>query len=89
MISKEKTIPIAITYGIKSLGIFGSYARSEATDDSDIDICVEKGSLRILLQYFAFVAELENAPGCHVDVVTTEIEDKKFLNQILKERILL
>lgn len=86
---KEKSTPIAMSYGIKSLGIFGSYARNEATDDSDIDICVEKGSLRSLIQYFAFVDELEKSLGCHVDVVTTEIEDKKFLDHVLKERILL
>lgn len=54
-----------------------------------IDICVEKGSLRNLLQYFSFVDELEKKLGCHVDVVTTEIDDKKFLEQILKERVLL
>lgn len=86
---KEKTTPIARAYGIQSLGVFGSYARNEATDDSDIDFCVEKGSLRSLLQYFAFVDELEKELGCHVDVVTTEIEDKRFLNHMLEERILL
>lgn len=86
---KEKAIPIAMSYGIQSLGIFGSYARNEATDDSDIDFCVEKGSLRSLLQYVSFVDELEKNLGCHVDVVTTEIEDKQFLNRILKERVLL
>ena len=86
---KEKTTPIAVSYGIQSLGVFGSYARNEATDASDIDICVEKGSLRSLLQYFAFVNDLEEKLGCHVDVVTTEIEDKNFLNHILRERILL
>jgi hypothetical protein len=86
---KEKTVPIAKSYGIQSLGIFGSYARNEATDDSDVDICVEKGSLRSLIQYFAFVQELEKILGCHVDVITTEIEDTDFLNHVLKERILL
>lgn len=86
---KEKTIPIAIAYGIQSLSVFGSYARNEATNNSDIDICVEKGELRSLFQYFAFVNELEEKLGCHVDVVTTEIEDKQFLDRILKERILL
>ena len=86
---KEKTIPIAAAYGVKSLGIFGSYARNEATDESDIDICVEKGSLRSLLQYFSFIHELEKILGCHVDVVTTDIEDKTFLDMVLKERILL
>ncbi len=86
---KEKTTPIAILYGIQSLGVFGSYAKNEATSGSDVDICVEKGSIRSLLQYFAFVQELEKALGCHVDVVTTEIEDKDFLNRIFKERVIL
>jgi predicted nucleotidyltransferase len=86
---KEKTVPIAQSYGIQSLGVFGSYARNEATDESDIDICVEKGSLRSLLQYFAFVQELEKNLGCHVDVITTEIEDTEFLNRVLAERVLL
>ena len=30
--------PIAQAYGVKSLSLFGSYARGEATDDSDIDL---------------------------------------------------
>ena len=52
-------------------------------------ICIERGRLRSLLQYFAFVNELESIFKCHVDVITTEIEDKEFLEGILKERILL
>ena len=34
---KEKTIPVAESYGIKSMSLFGSYARGEADDDSDVD----------------------------------------------------
>lgn len=86
---KAKASPVAEAYGIKSLSLFGSYARNEADDESDIDICVEKGKLRSLIQYFAFVNELERIFGCHVDVITTEIEDREFLNQIEKERVLL
>ena len=33
---KNRIIPIAKTYGIKSIGLFGSYARGEANDQSDI-----------------------------------------------------
>lgn len=86
---REKTKPIAILYGIQSLGVFGSYARNEAVSGSDVDICVEKGAIRSLWQYFEFVNELEKVLGCHVDVVTTEIEDKDFLDRIFKERVLL
>lgn len=42
-----------------------------------------------LLQYFAFVDELENVLDCHVDVVTTGIEDKQFLSSIMQEGVLL
>ncbi len=38
-----------------------------------------------LLQYFAFVDKLENVLNCHVDVVTTGIEDKQFLSAIMQE----
>lgn len=86
---KAKASPVAEAYGIKSLSLFGSYARNEADDESDIDICVEKGKLRSLIQYFAFVNELERILGCHVDVITTDIEDREFLNQIEKERVIL
>ena len=57
--SKEKMIPIARNQGIQSLSLFGSYTSNEADDDSDIDICIEKGALRSLWQYFSFVNDLE------------------------------
>jgi predicted nucleotidyltransferase len=34
--------------------------------------------MRSLLQYFAFVQKLEKILGCHVDVITTVIEDTDF-----------
>ena len=36
-----------------------------------------------------FVNELEDTLNCHVDVVTTGIQDKKFLSEIAKDEILL
>lgn len=86
---KNKTNPIAKAYGIGRMSLFGSYARGEATDDSDVDLYIERGKLKSLLQYFAFIDELENALDCHVDVVTTGIEDKTFLSKIMQEGVLL
>ena len=86
---KAKTAPIAKAYGVKKVSLFGSYARGEADDNSDVDLYIDKGRLKSLLQYFSFVDELEKNLGCHVDVITTGIEDKLFLEGIIKEGILL
>ena len=86
---KNRITPIAKEYGIGKMSLFGSYARGEAKDDSDVDLYIERGRLKSLLQYFAFVDELENALHCHVDVVTTGIEDKQFLSEIMQEGVLL
>lgn len=86
---RDRTTPIAKAYGIGRMSLFGSYARGEAKEDSDVDLYIERGKLKSLLQYFDFIYELENALDCHVDVVTTGIEDKQFLSAIMQEGVLL
>ncbi|SFG05904.1 nucleotidyltransferase family protein [Oribacterium sp. WCC10] len=63
--------------------------RGSANDESDVDIYIEKRKLKSLIRYYCFVSDLEKALNCHVDVVTTGIEDKTFLNAIQREGILL
>lgn len=86
---RQKAVPIAKQYGISRMCLFGSYARGEARADSDVDIYIDKGKMKSLIQYFAFVNDLEKILKCHVDVVTTGIEDKKFLSVIMSEGVLL
>lgn len=85
---RQKAAPVARSFGIKSMNLFGSYARGGATGRSDIDLCIDKGKLKGLIQYFSFVLELEKTFGCHVDVVTTGIADHKFLEAIMREGVL-
>lgn len=86
---REKTVPLAKKFGIRKMCLFGSYAKASADDQSDIDLYVDKGNMRNLIQYYSFVQALEEKLGCHVDVVTTDIKDQEFLNRIRKESILL
>ena len=55
-------------YGITKLGIFGSVARKENTEDSDIDIVVEvqKPSLQLMYELKEALKQLFN---CEVDLV--------------------
>ena len=86
---KEKTVPIAKEFGIKSMSLFGSYARGDANDNSDVDIFIDKGKMRSLIRYYMFVQELEKVLNCYVDVVKTGIEDKKFLLHIMNDWVLI
>lgn len=56
-------------YGIEKLALFGSAARGEQRDGSDIDVCVKfrKTTFRI---YMAMMEELENLFRTKVDLVT-------------------
>lgn len=80
----EISEPIAEKYGVDNLYMFGSYARGEAKDDCDVNLYIERGRLKSMLQYFSFIDELENILNCHVDVMTTGIEDKQILSAIMK-----
>lgn len=44
-----------ICYGIKSLGVFGSYARGEARDTSDIDLLVEFSETPNIFKFMAII----------------------------------
>ncbi|NDV84100.1 nucleotidyltransferase family protein [Bacteroides sp. 51] len=55
-------------YGIKRLGIFGSVARGEQTEDSDVDICVELDSPS-LFKLVHLKEDLQNLFNTKVDIV--------------------
>ena len=86
---QKKAVPIAKAHGVKRLSLFGSYARKEADENSDVDFLIERGKLKGMIRYFSFVHDLENELGCHVDVVTSGISDKEFLAQIKQDEVLL
>ena len=64
--------PIAAKYHLKAVYLFGSYARGEATADSDVDLLVdtEGAGLDSLFKLGALYADLAEAFGCPIDMVT-------------------
>ncbi|MEK6755716.1 MAG: nucleotidyltransferase family protein [Bacteroidota bacterium] len=71
-------------YGVKSLAIFGSVARNEATEESDIDILVEFGQPVGLFEFVRIKARLEKILNRPVDLVTPEALKKQLKERILK-----
>lgn len=74
--------PIAQSYGVKSLSLFGSYARGEATESSDIDLLVDCGAIRSAFQMGGLYADLSESLGKSLDLVTLDHRDKDFLGRI-------
>lgn len=74
-------------YGISRIGIFGSVARGEQREDSDVDVCIE-GNLKGLFALSGVKSDLEAIFGHSVDVVRLRDKmDPYFRNQILKDVI--
>ncbi len=86
---KEKITPIAREHGVKSVYIFGSYARGTADEMSDIDLLIERGRVRTLFQLSGFRLAVEKEMNLNIDLVTTGISDKDFLDNIQREQVLI
>ena len=81
--------PIARQHGVKSVSLFGSYARNSATAESDVDLLIEKGQLRSLFQLSGFRLAVEDTLRLPVDLVTSEAADQEFVDMISKDKVLL
>ena len=80
--------PIADRYGVERMTLFGSYARGDNTPQSDIDLRIDRGSVRGLQMAF-LLTDLEDALGTSVDLLPTSSLDASFLSSIKNEEKLL
>ena len=85
---KAIAAPIARQYGVAAMYLFGSYARGDMTNDSDIDLRIDKGSIRGF-QLAGLLLDLEDSLGVPVDLVPTTSLDSHFLDSIRKDEVLL
>ena len=76
---------------IKKTYLFGSYARNENTNNSDIDILVELDSTQTIgmIEYIKMIEGLENIFSRKVDLVTTDGLSAYIKPFIDKEKILI
>lgn len=94
---QHRVLPIVEKYRIPAMYLFGSYARGEATEDSDLDFLVDTTGtdLTSLLRLGALYCDLEDAFGKAIDLVTVRSimqdssmeSDADFRNTVLKERV--
>lgn len=72
-------------FGVRALYVFGSVARGEATDSSDVDILVEFEQPGRFAQFMDLKFLLEDECGVRVDLVTRDALRPALKSQILSE----
>ena len=91
---RSKILPILVKYRIPAMYLFGSYARGDATEDSDIDFLIDTTGTELtsLLRLGALYCDLEEAFQKPIDLITVRSimqessmeSDIDFRNTVLK-----
>ena len=81
---KTIIMPILAKHHIHEVYLFGSYARGEANNNSDVDIFCEKGDIKSLLNHAALKNELEVALNKEVDIIFIGSIMDEFFEQQMK-----
>ncbi|HEU0234735.1 MAG TPA: nucleotidyltransferase family protein [Gallionella sp.] len=74
-------------FGVKHLALFGSTARDEASDDSDLDVLVEFEGGETYRNYFDLLFYLEDHLHCEIDLVCHDAVRPQLKPYIEKEAL--
>ena len=86
---KAIAVPLARQYGLAALYLFGSYARGEATPQSDLDFLIDRSGMEDLLALGGLCSDMEKRFDKPLDVLTTQMLSNEFRAAIQPERVLL
>lgn len=86
---REIILQIARRHGVGKVRVFGSVARGEATENSDLDLLIDVTGPTTPWFPGGLVAELEALLGCRVDVVETNALREELRDRVLQEAALL
>lgn len=81
---KDTILASAVQHGAK-VRVFGSVARGEATENSDLDLLVDMEEGRTLLDLIGLGQELSDLLRCKVDVMTEQDLSPMFRSRVLRE----
>ena len=83
----ERILPILNRYGVIRAAVFGSFAREEATDTSDLDLVVELPVGSSLLDLVGLEQDMSDELGIAVDVHTYRSLHPRLRGRILAEQV--
>ena len=85
--NRDEVLAIAERYGATNVRIFGSVARGEDDDQSDIDFLIDFAPGRSLFDLGALLMELNTLLGKQVDVTTEKGLKRRIRERVLREAV--
>ncbi len=85
---KERIAPVCKKYPIRKAYLFGSYARGDATEKSDVDIRIE-GDIKSFFMLGGIYSDLEDALGMEIDLLSKLPDSERFKANLKKDEVLL
>lgn len=84
---RDEILAVAERHGARNVRVFGSVARGDADDASDIDLLVDMQAGRSLLDLGGLLMELRELLGRNVDVVTVHGLKEHIRDRVLAEAV--
>ena len=85
---RECIAPVCKKYPIRRAYLFGSYARGNATEKSDVDLRIE-GDIKSFFMLGGIYSELSDALGTELDLLSRLPESEAFKENLKKDEVLL
>ena len=87
-IIRERIAPVCKKYPIRKAYLFGSYARGNATEKSDVDLRIE-GDIKSFFMLGGIYSELEDALGMKLDLLSKIPDSETFRANLQKDEVFL
>jgi predicted nucleotidyltransferase len=84
---REEILHLAQQYHSANVRVFGSVARGEAADESDVDFLIDVTPEQDLFDFIRFTRSLRDLLGCEVDIVHSSALHHSIREQVLQEAI--
>ena len=84
---RQEILRLAAEHGARQIRVFGSVARGDADEQSDVDFLVEMESGRSLLDMGGLLMDLQDLLGCKVDVVSEKGLKARIRDRVLGEAV--
>lgn len=84
---RGEIVEIAARRGARNIRVFGSVARGDSRDDSDVDLIVDIDPGRPAMDLLGLIVDLEDALGSPVHVVETTPPVPALLDKVLAEAV--